>query len=210
MQTAVAVIGRNITPRDAFLCEVGELGKEHAVGAMALTKLAPLVINAAVDGKIKRDTATAREIYGVYLGIKPEDVAKSDASKLRQLIKLGANDHGAHVADRAESFHGTIPKGKSKPLFTAMVAVARLQLRNPKKALTDNQIKEALMVIAPAKAAPKAKDPASEREAVIKSAVAMIAAGDAVVIEALKAALRDQLNTMVETSAGIREAHTAA
>jgi hypothetical protein len=63
---------------------------------------------------------------------------------MRQLIRLGADPHGADVADRAVRFYGKIGRGQSKPLYTGLISVARLQLKKPDAALTDKEIVDAL------------------------------------------------------------------
>ena len=156
-----------------FYDKVSTLG-DHAVwGATALANLGLLGMRAVAEEVIKADKATARRIYAIYSKVPEEQVANTDVSKLLQLLLLGEDDEGPNACDRAVRFHAQQRKGTLKPLYTALVSVARLQLARVDP-VPDEAIKAAL---AKPGSKPKAK-PAPKIAGTIIDIKALIAAKD--------------------------------
>lgn len=158
-----ATVGHNGAPpsieelHKEFFKDVKSLGTASGAGAAALPRLAMACIAAAHDGIIstakqaggKDDATLIYEAYQAADSKKSEHTAggaKANASKLRQLIQMGGMPtvDAIDVANRTVVLRKDLEDNeiKTKPLYAALVDVARAQLGQA-TALTDGQIKEA-------------------------------------------------------------------
>jgi hypothetical protein len=178
----------NDTRFQDLIKDVKAFGKESAEGRDSLPKLAVRIIRAANDGVIdetkgkdgKDDAMRVFEAYaandGKSIYTRSKDSIKSQASKMRVLIRLGrlTNVDGVVVADRAIEFikeDKAQDKPAFKPAFAAILDVARAQT-NPEHntvQLSDDEIKEACT-----KKAPADKDLEGELEAIKKKLQSLV------------------------------------
>jgi hypothetical protein len=114
----------------------------------ARVQLALRVAHAVVAGEVGPDDA--EEIYVSYYDAamnrtkgQPPTSHKVQVSKLRQVMKLAdERPDGLALLERVLKLHGDF-QGQPKPLFEAMVAVARAQRRQV-RALTNSELIEIL------------------------------------------------------------------
>ena len=116
------------------------LGKDEALGADALPKLAIAVVRAAKDKVIdlEANKDAIKQVYGVYWGqrvkkgihAQGKDSQGAQVSKLKQFAVLGANDtfNGEEVFNRAVDLYKERVKtaDKIKPVYAAYLDTARM------------------------------------------------------------------------------------
>jgi hypothetical protein len=128
---------------NTLLKQVGELGamQRHDV----LPSLALVIAQAASDGALTEDDAN--DVYAAYIKnamrVSKVDYATStfrvNASKMRQVIKLGAAG-GVPLLRRVTRLHEHLSRKQDvRPLYHAMVDAAREQLSTT-RALTDTDL----------------------------------------------------------------------
>lgn len=156
--TSLAHSTKNDTRAADLAKQVSMLGALSAKSAHAKPALAIAVTRAAFDGVITEDDI--EEIHGRYLKARAAEISKNvlssgekednansvkaNKSKLMQLCKLGMlpGIDGPALLDKVTDQRTVLQSGdaKVKPAFDCFVDVSRAQIRNPKEALTDDQV----------------------------------------------------------------------
>ena len=171
------------------------LGGQSALGGTALLQLGMTVIEAAHDGIVRPETATA--IAQHYAdGCKNADgtpgSVKTNASKLRKLIELGKLNDGPKLAKDALRVRENIENPKSP--FETLVPVVRHCLKSKSCELADDEIG---VVIAKAPPKKNSKAKTSDWQSVAIQVCELIAVKDEDGLRAAHA-IRAQLNNYLK------------
>jgi ElaB/YqjD/DUF883 family membrane-anchored ribosome-binding protein len=192
---APAIVNDN--RRADFMKQVGALGRESALGKDSLPKLAHAVVKASADGVIDADEKNdkgddiATVIYENYARNESNKAihehsksgVKANASKLRQLIKMGAMTTVDAVEIMQAAFEAReaaiADDVKVKSAYPYYVDVARKQLETDKP-LTSAELAE---IVRKPEAAPKELE--TELKAILKRLEGLVSGEN-------KAGLRDE------------------
>jgi hypothetical protein len=187
----------NDTRRNDFMKQVGALGRESALGKDSLPKLAHAVVKAAADGVIDADEKNdkgddiATIIYENYarnestkaIHEHSKSGVKANASKLRQLIRMGVMTTVDAVEVMQAAFEAReaaiADDVKVKSAYPFYVDVARKQLETDKP-LTAEELAE---IVRKPEAAPKELE--KELQAILKRLEGIVSGEN-------KAGLRDE------------------
>lgn len=167
MNTSLAHSPQNDTRYDDLVKEVAALGRDAASGKDSLPKLAHRLVRAAHEGVISTQVGQdglddAHRLYTSYAEKQSKTAIhehtaggfKANVSKMRKLIEMGSMPiiDPVDVMNRTVGIRQKMQEADeaTKPAYASYVDVAREQLANPGRALTDDEIKGVCAKPAPA------------------------------------------------------------